>query len=97
MREVHDLATGMKDAIASLKKIHVDAKNALTTEIGRSKVNAQKVMSMATDLKAANLEVEDFLGDTKSNFTSSEDVNTHPTTGAKADVNGVTLNPENVK
>lgn len=93
MREVHDLAAGMKDAIAGIRKLAVDAKNGLNTEIGRAQSNADKVRALTADLKSANLEVESFLGESGSNFPpSGGDSSTPPSTGAHADVNGVTLN-----
>lgn len=94
MKEVHDLASGMKEAIASIKKISADAKNSLAVEISRAQTNASKVKSLATDLKSANLEVEDFLGETGSNFPSSEESATPRVVGPKPDINGVILNPE---
>jgi len=98
MKEVHDLASGMREAVADLKRSSADAKSALSAEIARGKVNASKVKSMATDLKAANLEVESFLGETPSNFSTSETSPTpvHPDK-PKTDINGVTLNPEATK
>jgi hypothetical protein len=94
MKEVHDLASGMKEAIASVKKISADAKSSLAVEISRAHTNASKVKSLATDLKSANLEVEDFLGETGSNFPSSEESTTPRVVGPKPDINGVILNPE---
>lgn len=103
MQEIRELASGMKSAIASLKQGAVDAKGLLATEMGRAKVNNEKVLAMATDLKSANLEVEEFLGETRSNFPSDEKKsNTHQSAGTDApkeefvpthaDMNGVTLN-----
>ena len=91
MREVHNLAAGMKEAIASIKKAAVDARSALDAEVGRAAGNVEKVRSVATDLKEANLEVESFLGETGSNFPSSGD---SPMSAGHADINGVTVNPE---
>lgn len=102
MQEVRDLANGMKDIIASLKRTNVAAKEGLMSEVTRSKVNAQKVKSFTKELSDANKEVEAFLGDTGSNFPSSEDLDTQPQDGRKAaaepteqsraDANGVMLN-----
>jgi hypothetical protein len=93
MREVHDLAAGMKDAIAGIKKLAVDAKAGLNSEVSRAQSNANKVLALTADLKAANLEVEAFLGDTNSNFPpTGTDSNTPLSTGTH-DINGVTLNP----
>ena len=94
MREVHDLAAGMKDAIAGIKKLAVDAKAGLSSEVSRAQSNASKVRALTADLKAANLEVEDFLGETGSNFPpSGGDSPTPPSTGTP-DINGVVLNPD---
>lgn len=91
MREVHDLAQGMKEAIAKIKKDAADAKSSLATEISRAHANAGKVQTMVTDLKSANLEVEDFLGESGSNFPPpGQELNTHP---APTNQSGVTLNP----
>ena len=105
MREVRDLAAGMKDAIASIRKSAADAKGSLAVEISRAQVNASKVSSFADELKEANLEVEEFLGETGSNFPSSEASITPAPAGRKmmehtqsrTDLNGVTLNPEGNK
>jgi hypothetical protein len=90
MREVHDLAAGMKEMIAGVKRAAAEAKNSLSAEINRAHVNADKVKSMTDDLKSANLEVEDFLGESGSNFPPSGNSDTPH---AHADSNGVTLNP----
>lgn len=95
MREVKNLAAGMKDAVASLRKLSADAKSNLDVEISRANVNAGKVNSLAKELKEANLEIEEFLGETGSNFPSSEESDTQPPDAAgHADKNGVTLNKE---
>lgn len=104
MREVHDLASGMREAIASIRKNAVDAKNGLASEIVRANVNADKVKSLTDDLKEANKEVESFLGESGSNFPPSGDSNTQQQdglnkgvqTGVKpeTDINGVTLTPK---
>lgn len=91
MREVHNLAAGMKEAIASLRKAAVDARAGLDLEVSRAAGNVEKVQSVTADLKAANIEVESFLGDTNSNFPSSGD---STGSGGQADINGVTINPE---
>ena len=90
MREVHNLAAGMKQAIASLKKSATDARAQLDLEMTRATDNVGKVHSVVSDLKAANIEVETFLGDTGSNFPSSGGLVTPST---PADINGVTVNP----
>jgi len=92
MKEVRDLATGLKESIAAIKKASLDARSGLDAEIARSQINAEKVKSFTNDLKEANQEVESFLGESNSNFPSSEDSNTQQ--HASADKNGVTLNTE---
>jgi hypothetical protein len=95
MREVKDLAAGMKDLLAGLRKANVDAKGALMSEVTRAQGNAKKVQSVAADLREANKEVEEFLGETGSNFPPSEDSKTPQQDGHnKADINGVTVNRE---
>ena len=91
MREIKELAVGLKESLASLKSASAGAKASLVSEMDRAKVNAQKIQSLATELKEANTEVEDFLGESGSNFPSSE-VSSTPAT--KPDANGVTVNPE---
>ncbi len=105
MQEVKDLAAGMRGLMADLRKLNVDAKNKLTSEVTRAQVNAQKAMSLATELSDANKEVEDFLGESGSNFPPSEVLNTPPVVGEKRTIehtyprsrtlpNGVTINEE---
>lgn len=100
MREVLELAAGMREAIGALRKDHVSLASELHSEINRSQVNASKVRSVVTDLKGANNEVEAFLGETGSNFPTSEESNIHQPDGDKkteTDINGVTLNKEQSK
>src|SRR6266852_3838945 len=105
MQEVKDLAAGMRGLMADLRKLNVDAKNKLTSEVTRAQVNAQKAMSLATELSDANKEVEDFLGESGANFPPSEVLNTPPVVGEKRTIehtyprsrtlpNGVTINEE---
>lgn len=96
MQEVKDLAAGMRGLMANLRKLNVDAKNRLTSEVSRAQVNAQKAMSLATELSDANKEVEDFLGESGSNFPPSEDLATPLVDGpvSKPLLNGVMLNPD---
>lgn len=94
MREVKSLAQGLKDTIASVRQMTIDAKNDLEAEAKRALGNAAKVVSFTKDLKDANAEVETFLGDTGSNFPPPTG-NTQPQDGhPKHDINNVTLNPE---
>jgi hypothetical protein len=104
MQEVKDLAAGMRGLMADLRKVNVDAKNKLTSEVARAHVNAQKAMSLATELSDANKEVEDFLGESGSNFPPSGTLATPPVVGEKREgehyprsrtlANGVTVNEE---
>src|SRR5271169_5290506 len=57
MREVHDLATGMKEILANLRKTAIDARSQLESEVTRAVTNADKVKSVAVDLRDANKEV----------------------------------------
>jgi hypothetical protein len=94
MREVKNLALGMREAIANIKKLSADAKSGLDSEVSRALVNADKVRSFTRELSDANQEVEQFLGDTGSNFPPS-DGSTPPQSGAiSADINGVTVNKD---
>lgn len=93
MREVKNLASGMREAIANIKKLSTDAKSGLDAEVSRALVNADKVRTFTNELRDANLEVEQFLGDTGSNFPPS-DGNTPPHDGPKPDLNGVMVNSE---
>ena len=101
MREVRDLAAGMKEAIASLRKASADAKAALSEEMSRATGNADKVRTFIKELKEANQEVEAFLGEAGSNFPPSEDsviqqphMRKMEHTVRRADINGVMLNQE---
>jgi hypothetical protein len=91
MREIKELAVGLKESLAALKSVSAGAKASLVSEMERAKVNAQKVQSLALELKDANTEVEDFLGESGSNFPSSE---ASSTPAPKLDTNGVAINPE---
>ncbi len=97
MREVKELAAGMKEVMASLRKESANAKAHFMSEVERAKVNAQKVKSVANELSEANREVEDFLGETGSNFSSSEESVTQPPPLVKPDINGVIKNQENAQ
>lgn len=94
MREVKELAAGMKEVLASLRKDSADAKDQFMSEAARAKVNAAKVKSLAVELSEANKEVESFLGESGSNFPPTEASEASPIQLLHTDVNGVTLNPE---
>lgn len=93
MREVKELASTIKDAVAGLRKTNESVKSAFNAEVQRASVNADKLRSFTQELKDANAELEASLGDTGSNFPSSEELNTQAPP-AVADRNGVTLNTE---
>lgn len=92
MREVRDLATGMREILTSLRKDNADAKSELELEVTRAKGNAEKVKSFTKDLKEANLEVEAMLGETGSNFPTSESSTLRQSGHVTTDLNGVTRN-----
>lgn len=95
MREIKELSVGLRESLAALKSASAGAKASLVSEMERAKVNAQKVQSLAVELKEANKEVEEFLGETGSNFSSSEDSSTPaPPSQPRADMNGVTMNKD---
>lgn len=94
MREVKNLASGMKDAIAKIKQLNTDAQSGLQSEMNRAAVNAEKVKAFTKELSDANKEVEDFLGDTGSNFPTSDQNTQAPIGHPVADRNGVILNTE---
>ncbi len=97
MREVRELAAGMKEVMASLRKESANAKSHFMSEVERAKVNASKVRAVANELSEANKEVEDFLGETGSNFSTSEGSDIPAPPSAKADANGVIKNPESTQ
>lgn len=94
MREVKELAAGMKEVLAGLRKDSADAKGQFMSEAERAKINAAKVRSLAVELSEANKEVEEFLGESGSNFPPTEDSGTSPTPLPKPDINGVTISQE---
>jgi hypothetical protein len=87
MREINSMATVLRDAIAALKQQTLDATASFQAEVNNSKANLSKVTSMTGELKAANQEVEQMLGQSGSNFTPSSE-----STSTPADINGVTVN-----
>lgn len=91
MREVKELAAGMKEVLAGLRKDSANAKGQFMAEAERAKINANKVRSLAVELSEANKEVEEFLGETGSNFPPTEASEASPTPLPKADINGVTI------
>lgn len=94
MREVKELAAGMKEVLASLRKDSADAKGQFMSEAERARINANKVRSLAVELSEANKEVEEFLGESGSNFPHTEASQAFPTPLPKADINGVSVNTE---
>lgn len=93
MREVKELASTIKDAVAGLRKTNEYVKSAFNAEVQRATVNADKLRSFTQELKDANAELEASLGDTGSNFPTSEESST-PAQPSVTDRNGVTLNTE---
>ena len=87
MREIRDMAAGLRDAVATLRKEASTAKHTFKSEFLRAQANTAKFKAFTQELKDANAEVEGFLGETGSNFPTSEDssIPSHP------DINGVTL------
>lgn len=94
MREVKELAAGMRELMASLRKDNADAKQHFMSEVERAKVNAGKLKSVAEELSVANREVEEVLGETGSNFPPSSGGSDTQPPALKADINGVTKNTE---
>lgn len=90
MREVKSLADELKQSLADVRQMTIDAKNELMDEAKRAIGNAGKVRSFTKDLKDANAQVEAFLGDSGSNFPPETLGDTPPPTG-KHDLNGVRL------
>lgn len=104
MREVSKMAADMRGMVANLKKLNTDAQSGLAAEVSRANVNAEKIKAFTQELKDANLEVESFLGETGSNFSTSEKSDTsgisdtqQQGTVVPPDKNGVTLNSETSK
>jgi hypothetical protein len=87
MREIRDMAAGLRDAVATLRKEASTAKSTFKSEFLRAQANTAKFKAFTQELKDANAEVEGFLGETGSNFPTSEDSSTPP----HPDINGVTL------
>lgn len=97
MQEVRQLAAGMKELIAGLKRDSIDARSALENEIACAKTNASKVKAVAAELKEANKEVEEFLSETNSNFSVLGDTIAQKVIDQITDLNGVTLTPGSSK
>lgn len=90
MREISSMASVMRDAIVSLRQKTLEATTTFKAEVNNSHVNIDKVRSLTGELKAANLEVEEMLGESGSNFTpTGSDTSKRP-----VDSNGVWVNPD---
>ena len=87
MRAVKSMAQTLRDAITGLKQATLDAQNEFQTEVSNGMVNVSKVKSMTQDLRDANKEVEQMLGQSGSNFTPDGSGIT-----SKPDSNGVIVN-----
>lgn len=88
MREISSLAQTMREAIASLKASAAAATQDFKSEVSNSNTNISKIKSLTKDLKDANKDVEQMLGESGSNFTP---VGSESTLG-KPDINGVQVN-----
>ena len=88
MQEISDMATAMRASIASLKVKAKTATDAFQAEVNNSHTNIDKVTSMTQELKTANQEVEQMLGQSGSNFTPAGSVDTL----GPPDINGVRVN-----
>ena len=73
MREVKGLAQDMREKVAALKRDTIKARTEFATEVANSRSNLTKFKAFTTDLREANKEVETMLGETGSNFPTSED------------------------
>lgn len=91
MREVSGMAQTLRDAIATLKSKTASATAAFQAEVNNSNVNIDKVTSLTSELKAANQEVEQMLGQSGSNFTPATSAEPISTLGPP-DINGVQIN-----
>lgn len=89
MREVKALGSSLRDMMDKVKKSAADAQANFQTEAERALSNSDKVKSAAADLKAANLEIESFLGEADSNFPPSEE--SPPVTPHPVEFHGTTL------
>lgn len=87
MREIKGLAQTMREAVASLKAKAASSAAEFQAEVAHSNVNFDKIGSVTQELKDANKEIEQMLGESGSNFSQS----TVDTLG-KADSNGVRVN-----
>ncbi len=88
MRELSNMASTMREAMAALKQKIAASTQSFETEVGHSHINVDKVDAVTSELKAANKEVEQMLGESGSNFTpaGSEQGLGPP------DINGVQIN-----
>jgi hypothetical protein len=87
MREVQGLADVVSSTVKRLKAAHLAATTRFKTEVANSETNLTKVSAFTDELATANKEMEAALGDTGSNFPTSEAAGS-----PKPDINGVTVN-----
>jgi hypothetical protein len=87
MREVKQLTGNLRDMMANIKKSALQAQSEFQSEGQRALDNAEKVHAVATELKDANKELEQLLGETGSNFSPTEG-SSHTSEHL---INGVTL------
>lgn len=90
MREISNIALVMRENIASLKAKAQAATDAFQAEVSNSLASIDKVHSMTQELKAANKEVEQMLGQSGSNFTPAGSGSTL----GPPDINGVQVNKD---
>lgn len=91
MRELSNMASTMREAMAALKLKIANSTQSFQTELGHSQVNIDKVDAVTGELKAANQEVEQMLGQSGSNFTPASSAEPTSTLGPP-DSNGVQVN-----
>jgi hypothetical protein len=91
MKEISTIAQVMRDSLVTLKAKAKAATDAFQAEVGNSNANIDKVTSMTQELKTANKELEQMLGQSGSNFTPA---GLEPTSNTPVDINGVWINPD---
>lgn len=89
MREVRSLADTLRTTVLALKAKTNKSIEGFQSEVQRAHDNNGKVDSLTKELKLANQEVEAVLGDTGSNFPTSEEGQLY-----LGDGNGVGTNPD---
>src|ERR1700692_4015915 len=88
MQEISDMATAIRARIPTLKVKAKTTTDDFQAEVNNSHTNIDKVTSMTQELKTANQEVEQMLGQSGRNFTPAGSVDTL----GPPDINGVRVN-----